>query len=259
MNIKDLTALGLSEKEAQVYLSLLELGKDTVQHISNKSGVNRATTYFILDSLLKQGLASTFEQGKKTFYSAEPPEELIKIIEKEEAELKRKNKLFQELLPELKSIYNLAEEKPTVRFFEGKEGLKAMQDHFLLSKATVLHEIYPVDSLESAFTKEELDAQKNQRIERKIESKVLTATAHQDQLAKGHAQADPNRPMIDAETFPITADIGIYDSIVSIASLEGKLYGVMIESKEIADSLRSVFELALIGAETVRKEKMSNQ
>jgi sugar-specific transcriptional regulator TrmB len=71
--LETLIKLGLSEKEAAVYLATLELGEDTALNIAEKSQVNRTTTYVILEKLMKLGLASTVERGKKTVFVAEDP------------------------------------------------------------------------------------------------------------------------------------------------------------------------------------------
>ena len=56
--IQELGHLGLSEKEAAVYLASLELGPAPVQDISHKAKVNRATTYVMIESLMGRGLIS---------------------------------------------------------------------------------------------------------------------------------------------------------------------------------------------------------
>lgn len=70
---KELQNLGLSEKEAKVYTTSLELGPDTVQNIAKESGINRATTYVQIGTLKEKGLISEFEKGKKTYFVAESP------------------------------------------------------------------------------------------------------------------------------------------------------------------------------------------
>ena len=77
----ELQKIGLSHKEAKVYLANLELGQSSVQNIAKKASVNRATTYVILNSLIEKGLCSTFMQNKKTFYAASDPEQLETIFE----------------------------------------------------------------------------------------------------------------------------------------------------------------------------------
>jgi len=81
--LRELEKLGLSDKEAAVYLASLELGPSPVQVISRKAEVNRATTYVMIEVLLQKGLMSTFDKGKKTMYTAEKPERLHRIVHHE--------------------------------------------------------------------------------------------------------------------------------------------------------------------------------
>ena len=53
-----LKSYGLSKKETEVLLSLIELGPSSVRLVSDRAGVNRGTTYDILKSLIGQGLVS---------------------------------------------------------------------------------------------------------------------------------------------------------------------------------------------------------
>ena len=76
----ELKKLGLSEKEIKVYLALLELGEAAVQKISQKSKVNRATTYVILEGLAKKNLVSEIEKKGKTLYGAQDPEFLFNLF-----------------------------------------------------------------------------------------------------------------------------------------------------------------------------------
>ena len=125
-----LKELGLAEKEAKVFLASLELGSSAVQEIAKKAEINRATTYVIIEKLMKKGLMSSVEKGKKTFFQTEDPKRLLKLLEEQEESLKRKEEEFKKYLPELETLFNIAEEKPKVRFFEGKEGLIAIREDY---------------------------------------------------------------------------------------------------------------------------------
>ena len=61
----ELKKLNFSDKEARVYLALLELGEAPVQKIAEKAKVNRATTYVILESLKKKTAARTIKKQKR--------------------------------------------------------------------------------------------------------------------------------------------------------------------------------------------------
>ena len=47
--------LGLNDKEANIYLALLQLGKSTATKIAKKSGLKRPTTYVIIEQLIDKG------------------------------------------------------------------------------------------------------------------------------------------------------------------------------------------------------------
>lgn len=75
--VDSLKHIGLNEKEAQIYLSLLELGKATVLSVSKRSGIKRPTAYLVLESLVEKGFVSRIIKGKKTFFSSQNPKKLL--------------------------------------------------------------------------------------------------------------------------------------------------------------------------------------
>ena len=103
--LSELKHLGLSEKEAQVYLSALDLGPATAQDISDKSKVNRATTYVMIEMLAARGLMNTFEKEKRRYYFAESPERLSSILRIQQKELEEKQNEFEKSLPRLMSLF----------------------------------------------------------------------------------------------------------------------------------------------------------
>ncbi|MCG2690241.1 hypothetical protein L6252_03105, partial [Candidatus Parcubacteria bacterium] len=123
INKKQLTNVGLSDKQAGVYLALLELGPSTVSEVSRRAGINRTTGYDILEMLVAEQLVSPLGKGKIKKYVAENPEKIINFAQNQ---IKRAQDILSEakkLAPQLKSIYQ-KKEKPIVRFYEGKEGIK---------------------------------------------------------------------------------------------------------------------------------------
>lgn len=243
---RDLLQFGLSEKEARVYLASLELGPATATQIAQKAEVNRATTYVELEALMKTGLMSTFEKGKTTLFSAESPAILKRILEKQEHNAKLGVLSLETLLPELLKIHEYAEERPRVRFFEGKEGLLTMRDDFLRTKDKSIESITNIDSFDTVFTEEENRPYREARLKKKIAVRVL--------YTRNEGPLSASAPLvtmrfIPLSEFPVSSDITIYDHNVAIASLQNKLVGVIIENQDIANTLRAVFNLAWQGAE----------
>src|SRR3989338_8163639 len=123
--LDELKKIGLSENEAEVYITLLELGSATAQEIATKSGIKRTTIYVQIEALMKMGLVSSFEKemnnGKvpKTYFRAEDPEHLKKIVGKERALMAERESMLEKILPGLGKIYLSGGDRPRVRFFEG--------------------------------------------------------------------------------------------------------------------------------------------
>jgi|TARA_Y100000031_G_scaffold140545_1_gene168347 sugar-specific transcriptional regulator TrmB len=246
--IPQLKQLGLSEKEAKVYLASLELGQATVQEIARKADVNRPTTYVIIETLMKKGLISSFHKGKKQYFLTVDPERLFEIVEDEKRNIEGKKRILKKILPQLKSLNVAKKDRPVVRYYEGKQGIESMIEEFLQTTNDVVRMIYSRDAIESVFNKKEIASWAEQRIKRKIKTKVLYT------YRKGSISAPyGNRRKIPLEKFPTSCDIAVYDDKVRIASLGERLTGVIIEDKEIAESIKSIIDLAWDQAEKYQK------
>ncbi len=122
--INSLKELGLEEKEACVYLASLALGVTTILKLSKYSGVNRTTTYEIINSLEKKGLMKKEIHGLKTLYAPEHPERLENTLEAKRNTLSR-------LLPELEGKYHLKSTESSIKYYEGFTAIKNVYDDIL--------------------------------------------------------------------------------------------------------------------------------
>src|SRR4030042_5728303 len=96
----DLQEIGLTEKEAKIYLAAWELGETTIQRIAKKSGVKRATIYRIAEELKKKGLVVSYKKRSGTVYFAESPKKLNEKIQ-------ARANLMANILPNMLAITNL--------------------------------------------------------------------------------------------------------------------------------------------------------
>ena len=165
--IKQLQHLGLSDKEASVYMASLELGSDTVQEIAKRAEVKRANTYTVIEKLMSKGLMSSVEKGKKTLYQVEDPKQLLRLVEEQEEDIKKKEQEFKKHLPELETLFDIAEEKPKVRYFEGKEGLIAIREDYFKAKNKEVFSFYAADEEKKFFLK------KKEKVQLKIGRKEI--------------------------------------------------------------------------------------
>ncbi len=247
----DMQKLGLNEKETLVYLAALELGYASAQNIAKKAGINRATTYFVIEGLMKRGLMTQIEKDKKTFFAAEEPKGLSVIVERKERDAEEMKNILKNILPQLESIYNLSAEKPKIRYYEGLQGIETMRMEFLNVNAKETFGFISLDRLLKHSSQQ--DKYTHRRVEKKVKSKVIYT--RKDGPLEG---ATDNKMLREARYVPqnkfnFANDISVYGDRLSIVFLEGKLGGVMIENKELADMMRAIFELAWEGAEKYQK------
>ncbi|MFZ2882675.1 MAG: helix-turn-helix domain-containing protein, partial [Candidatus Moraniibacteriota bacterium] len=117
MLLEKLQIAGLSEKEAKVYVAVLELGEATIAEITKKSKIKRSTIYDILNTLKEKGIISQTRLNKRPIFLAENPKKMLEKLEE-------KKRGLEEAVPELLSIMNLLDKKPKIRYFEGIEGVR---------------------------------------------------------------------------------------------------------------------------------------
>lgn len=239
---KYLVQIGLSEKEAEVYVALLQYDNASVNDIAKKTKVNRTTVYPVLETLAQKGLASEIQIDKKTHYQAEPPERLETFIDRQKVILNESSKRLIDIIPQLKSIQRESGERPVVKYFEGREGIISSLEEFFESKDSggEAYFIYPKDLLNEIFTKQEKDHYRSTRLKRDIKSKAI----YTFKSGEIPSTADGDRLKIDGEKYPITCDITIYKNRVRINMLKERLAGISITSKDFAETLKSLFLLA---------------
>lgn len=239
---RELQNLGLTEKEAKVYTTALELGPETVQHIAKVSGINRATTYVQIGLLKDKGLMSEFVKGKKTFFVAESPNRLKNLLSVIEKELELKKTEANSVIPGLLSLFESMGERPKVRFFEGIEGTRAMRDDFLSVKNKQIESIMNYDKLFQLFPHQQ-EEYTPLRVKKKIHSKVLYWSDGGEQKNANDPKMLRSAKYMKLSKYPLNADITIYDNKIALATYKSAPIGVIIESKEISDSLRAMFYL----------------
>lgn len=245
--IGQLEHFGLSEKESAVYAAALELGPATADQLSKQSGIKRSTTYVQIESLQEMGLMSSYEEGKKTFYAPESPQNLERVLEREQKELEMKQSELKKLLPDLTNMFEGAGERPVVRFYQGKEGIISLRNESLNTKSKKLYVISSNDDLSSILSFDEREKFSQKRSELEIDTSLLY-TRSEGKLPNP-TTGRTKLAYIPPNKLELSIDTVIFDDCVCMMSLKGSLVGVLIKSKEIADSQKSLFQLLWDSAE----------
>jgi HTH-type transcriptional regulator, sugar sensing transcriptional regulator len=245
--LKELQDIGLSEKEAKVYLAALEIGRATADQLAKQAQIVRSTTYVQIESLMKMGLMSTYEEGKKTYFAPESPEYLKRFLEQQKQGFALKERELSGMLPDLTRMFESAGERPVVRFYNGKEGIKALREETLNAKDGILYVMSSNDALTSVFSEGELEDFSRRRSEKEITTKLLYTRAA-GKFGDPHRH-NTERGYLPPESLPLATDIVIFDDSVGIMTLKGTLLGVLVKSAAVRDSMRAIFEFLWKSAE----------
>lgn len=247
-----LQKIGLTEKDSEVYLACLELGTQPASVIAKKAGLKRPTTYLILEGLLKRGLVSEYTGSNVKFFTAVSPEYLLNYVEKQRRELTSHQRELEQYLPQFQSLSNPYSLNPKVRFYEGVEGVERVMDDTLT--ASPKNGILTFSSIDRWLIHEGLSEYiKNYARRRSVDKKIpLRGIVIDTPMARQYLEQDytGDTEITQTRWFPkeisnFHNEINIYDNKVAICSIgRHELLGVIIESQEIAESQRSIFELA---------------
>lgn len=252
--LKQLVKFGLSEKEAAIYLVLLDFEAATVFEIAKTSGVNRSSAYVILEALKHKGFVGISDENKVREYVASSPETLLqsaKTAAKKQEEIKSN---IESILPELKALHRATKRSPIVKVFEGDNGAKEVYGDLFLTNAKELRTYAnPANILQRI--PDFIKWHDKERGRRKI--KLIAISPATEEVLKISKFFPPTKPadirLIPASKFNFLSDIGIYADRVTIVSPKEN-FGIIIESKEIADMFKNSFDLAFEEAKRLDKK-----
>jgi len=239
---KKLTDFGLSEKEAKIYLALLELEAATVSEAAKNSGINRSSAYVVLEALRKKGIVGISDDKKVRRYLAASPETLLRSAITSAQKQEEIKSGIESIVPELKALHKGTKHRPIVKVFEGKEGLREVYYHLFSTKAVDLKVYANPGNIFKVFP-DFMDHDK-ERVKRKIKMYAINpATKESRELLKQHPPPRAEIALVPEEKFKFSSDFAVYDNLVVIASPLQE-FGIIIESKEMASMMRAAFDLS---------------
>jgi sugar-specific transcriptional regulator TrmB len=236
---KLLQALGFSGSESAVYLASLELGPSPVQGIAKKAGVSRVTTYAVIQKLSDEGLMSSVTKGKKQFYTAESPDRLLSTTRSRIDQMQTSLAEFKSSLNELRLLQG--GEKPVVKFFEGIEGIRATIDELLTGKTDVGYEIANRDEILASIPESVLKHFRAELDRRKIHLKGIY-------LSKPFTPRKlSNVKIVSTKDYSFHGGVIAFGNKLVMTSFKGKVIGIVVDSKELANTFAQIFKMAWRG------------
>lgn len=236
MDIQEtLTQLNLTEREAKIYTTLLELGSATPLVLANKTGLKRPTVYLDLESLKRRRLVSVGFLGKRVVYQPASPSRLLQQLQKQQ-------NILEEALPFLLALENRKKTKPVIRYFEGIENVKRVwrEETYRAKENCYISHVALLEKLFQDMLNEYNEKIRNGSI-RKVRE-IVTSSPEDLRYAKKYRSSNRQIRIMPKE-YQFSIDISLWENSVGLFSFEN-LSMLVITSPQIAKSFRTIFALA---------------
>lgn len=167
-----LTQMGLNEKEAKLYTTLLSTGPTAIRKIAEKANINRGTTYELLKKLQNIGLVSYFHKGKRQHFVAEDPRVLANILARKKVEINEAESNLGKTISELSLVSKTLSNRAVIKFYENYSGVRTILEDVLRSAASLSKKEYATYSSSTIrphlYHKEAFPDFTSKRIKKKI-------------------------------------------------------------------------------------------
>ena len=250
-----LRSLDLTNKEVKVFMKVLELGAQPASSVARACEMPRNTVRSILDVLVKKGVMVKTRRANTQYYATEKKENILRALKlkkvRQEEALAEQIQLLESYGDELDS-HHFAKSRPKITFYEGVSGLEKVYEDTLTAKTGLLSWASCDDMLEA------MPVYFDTYFKRRTKKGIAMRSIHPDtpdaqDIASRNTDELRQTALIPTDKFYWTPEIQIYNNKINIASWKEKL-GVIIESEEIADAMRIIFNLCYEAASAYGKE-----
>ncbi|MCR4322734.1 MAG: hypothetical protein NUV61_01450 [Candidatus Azambacteria bacterium] len=231
-------SLGLSEKEAMVYIALLKAKEATVIQLARVTGIKRTSIYHCLESLIEKGLIMKIMKEDKAFYLAEDPKVSLDGL------LRQKKTIIDAIVPELKNMFGTGAFQPEIKIYHNMNGMRKMISDSLSTKEKVYRYYISDLHVEDLVGEDFMDDFVRQRIKLGVKVFSLRTFSYRPAREKDVIHSKEFREVrFFPENVVIKPYISIYDDKVMVVSSKEEKFGFVIQSKSFADAQKAIFDM----------------
>ncbi len=244
MSTKLLEQIGLTGEQARIYTCLVSSGTLQARKIASESRVNRSLVYKILKQLIELGLViENATPGSVSTFTALHPSKLHTIVKRKEDDLKIADQALHEAVSSLGAQFNLTCGKPSVRFYEGLDGIRILNKDIIHTKSDIKLIRSPLDN-----NTEDLDAKAKKLLEERAHAGIKTRliVPIKNSPSSIPQEWDKNnlieRRRVPREELLNSAQVIVYANKVAFTSFNDCMITTIIEDKGIADTCSMLFD-----------------
>lgn len=233
--LKLLQKADFTEKEARVYLALLEIGQANVSQVAKIAQLKRSIIYVILEGLIKREYVNELEGQKINTYVAIDPSFVLNSLE-------NTTEHFQAMLPILRTLKNKGKKRPKISYHENLEDILNIFEEMSLTKAPFFIANFSlIEKQDSEFINTWINSIKT-NIDSFKGRFLIPDNPINLEIAKKFKEFTKQVKMSD-ELKNINMDFVFSENKLVIANLADEPFVVVIESEEMIKSFKPIFEM----------------
>lgn len=241
------------ERKTEVFLVILQSGKLTAADVAKKiSHIPRASVYDVLDSLRRNGLVSIFEENGKKYFQIENIENTLSAWEQKRKDIETREASLRSLADTINQLKNSIQYQPSIRFFEGKNGILAIQREIQEAR-TETRTIVDISAVSRTFPAIFSEDNLNKFQKYKVFKKDLMIKSPE---AERYLQVAPLNANHMVKWLPANVkfqtDTLIWDGHVAILDYSTHLSGVIIDNPSIYQTFHAWFEMMWTGLPDIK-------
>lgn len=235
---KRIEKLGLSEKEASVFIALLKIKEATVIQLAKMTNIKRTSIYHCLEELIKKEFATKITKDDKTYYFSNNPKSSLNGL------LSQQKEIIESVLPDLKNLFGKVAIIPEIKIYYNVAGLRSIFEDLLGSKEKIARYYVCDFNTDELLGIEFVDKFVKKRIEAGIKSLSLRSFKYKPEREK---ETTHTKQLREVKFLPEGVELApymcVYDNKVVVISSKKEIVGFIIESQEFAEAQKTIFDL----------------
>lgn len=233
---ESLKDLGLTANEIKLYLTLLDLGENTVGPLIKKLKIHRQVAYDALEGLIERNMVTKTSKNNRFYFRVSDPSNILNNIKYQET-------LAKKLVKEVNSKLANKTEKQEVKIIEGEEAYKewVIQGSQLMPENSKLYVVASgmtewENMMLSDKTLEKINEIRNKR---NIKTKMIYNENAREKIGKIEKTNYENR-FIDNK-FTLPTEFAISPDAVEFVSFGSDLLVIIVKSMKLRNDYLKYF------------------
>jgi len=240
-----LNQLGLDTNQILIYEYLLETGPSKASTIAKNTPLKRGLVYKTLDELVElQIIQKDDPEGAVSIFTPLHPSALKSLAESKVRIAQNAQNHLDSEIGSLVSMYNLANNKPGIEFYEGIEGVKKVIND-VLTATEIIYTVIDIEELNKNSIMKKLNTEHTKKRESlDINKKILVPNTSFSRNELKNYHSDVTTIRIMPKNIQLESGMQLYNNKISYTTIKKDAYiGMIISDKSTYSMHRNLFEI----------------